>query len=164
MLIILFQNISFFKEFLACNGCLRLYSEIKKGSETGFCCIFFAWFFHKNVPCLIFYQRLKFQCHTYSFSRYQTKCVIRFLFRQLMTSYTLRFFLDQPPKQWLRGTKRGGNANTKTWISRERQKLFRWNKKYFSQLLKGYPLVRNKNFIKNSGHNLWAMSDLGNEM
>ena len=43
--------------------------------------------------------------HLISISRYQTKCVIKFLFRQLMTSYTLRFFLDQPLKQWLTGKK-----------------------------------------------------------
>ena len=42
-----------------------------------------------------------------SFSRYQTKRVIKFLFRQSMTSQTLRFFLDQPLKQWLTGEKKG---------------------------------------------------------
>ena len=42
-----------------------------------------------------------------SFSRYQTKHVIKFLFRQSMTSQTLRFFLDQPLKQWLTGEKKG---------------------------------------------------------
>ena len=45
--------------------------------------------------------------HLISFSRYQTKCVIKFLFRQLMTSKTLRFFLNQPLKQWLTGKKKG---------------------------------------------------------
>ena len=39
---------------------------------------------------------------------------------------------------------------TKTWISPERKEHFRWNKKHFSQPLKGYHLVKNKNFIKNS--------------
>ena len=45
---------------------------------------------------------------SYFFSslRYQTKCVIKFLFRQLITSQTLRFIFDQPLKQWLTGTKR----------------------------------------------------------
>ena len=49
-----------------------------------------------------------------SFSRYQTKCFIKLFFRQLMTSQTLRFFLDQPLKQWLTGRKRGEDENTKT--------------------------------------------------
>ena len=49
-----------------------------------------------------------------SFSRYQLKCVIKFLFRQMMTSQTLRFFLDQLLKQWLTGRKRGEDENTKT--------------------------------------------------
>ena len=48
-----------------------------------------------------------------SFSRYQTKCVINFLFRQLMTSQILRFFLDQPLKQWLTGKKIEEDENTK---------------------------------------------------
>ena len=45
--------------------------------------------------------------HFTSFSRYQTKCVIKSLFRQVMTSQTLRFFLNQPLKQWLTGKKEG---------------------------------------------------------
>ena len=55
--------------------------------------------------------------HLFSFSRNQTKCVIKFLFRQLMMSQTLRFFLDQPLKQWLTGGKRRENENTKISIS-----------------------------------------------
>ena len=70
--------------------------------------------------------------HLISFSRYQTKCVIKFLLRQFMMSQTLRFFLDQPLKQWLTGEKRGRDKYTKIWISRERKELFRWNKKHFS--------------------------------
>ena len=45
--------------------------------------------------------------HLISFSEYQTNCVIKFLFGQLMTSLIIRFFLDQPLKQWLTGEKRG---------------------------------------------------------
>ena len=37
--------------------------------------------------------------HLFSFSRYQTKCIIEFLFRQLMASWTLRFDFDHPLKQ-----------------------------------------------------------------
>ena len=44
----------------------------------------------------------------FSFSRYQTKCLIKLLFRQLMTSQTLRFILDRALKQWLTGKKREG--------------------------------------------------------
>ena len=51
--------------------------------------------------------------HLISFSRYETKCVIKFLFRQLMTSQVLRFFLDQALRQWLTGKKRVENENTK---------------------------------------------------
>ena len=52
--------------------------------------------------------------YLFSFSRYQTKCVIQFLFRQLMISKTLRFILDQPLKQWPAVRKRGEGGNTKT--------------------------------------------------
>ena len=60
-----------------------------------------------------------------SFSRYQTKCAIKFLFRQLMTSWILRFFFDQSLKQRLTGKKRRGYENRKIGISLERKELFR---------------------------------------
>ena len=44
--------------------------------------------------------------YLFSFQRDQTKCVINFLFRQLMMLQTKRFMLDQPLKQWLTGRKR----------------------------------------------------------
>ena len=50
--------------------------------------------------------------HLISFSKYQTKCVIKFLFRQLLMSETLRFFLNQPVKQWLTRKKREEDENT----------------------------------------------------
>ena len=81
--------------------------------------------------------------YLFSFPRYKIKCVINFLFRQLM-SWTLRFILDQPLKQWLTGRKRGEDGNLKIWISWERKELFRWNKKHFSWFLKGYHLAKNK--------------------
>ena len=71
--------------------------------------------------------------HLFSFPR----CVIKFLFRQLMMSQTIGFILDQPLKQWLTGRKRGKDGNTEIWISRERKELFRWNKKHFSYFFGG---------------------------
>ena len=69
--------------------------------------------------------------YLFSFSRYQTKCVIKFLFRQLMTSQILGFIFDQSLKQWLTGGNRGEDRNTKILISQERKELFRLNKKHF---------------------------------
>ena len=63
--------------------------------------------------------------HLISFSRYQTKCVVKFLLRQLRRHELLRFFLNQPLKQWLTGEKRGEDKNTKMRISREQKELFR---------------------------------------
>ena len=62
--------------------------------------------------------------YLFSVLRYQTKCIIKFLFRQLMTSETLRFILNQSLKQWLTGRKRRENGNTKISISQERKELF----------------------------------------
>ena len=63
--------------------------------------------------------------HLISFSRYRTKCVIKSLFKQVMTLQTLRFFLNQPLKQRLTGKKRGEDEYTKIRISQERKELFR---------------------------------------
>ena len=52
--------------------------------------------------------------YLFPFLRYQTKCVIKFLFRPLVTSQTLRFIFHQPLKQWLRGRKRAEDGNTKS--------------------------------------------------
>ena len=49
----------------------------------------------------------------FSFSRYQIKRVINFLFRQLMTSQTLRFIFEQSLKQWLTERKKGEDGNIK---------------------------------------------------
>ena len=38
--------------------------------------------------------------------------------------------MDQPPKQWLTGEKRGEDGNTKIWISQEWKELFRENKHF----------------------------------
>ena len=58
----------------------------KKGVWTSFWCILSASFFHKNVSYLILSMAIPSMSYLFSFSRYQTKCVIKFIFRQLMTS------------------------------------------------------------------------------
>ena len=80
--------------------------------------------------------------YLFSFSRYQTKCVMNLLFRQLMTSESLRFILGLALKQWQTGKKIGEGGNTKIWLSREGKELFRWNKKYLSSFLKDCHLVK----------------------
>ena len=59
-MIILFQNILSLKQFVAWNGCFRLFTKTRKWSRTSFWCTFSASFFHKNVPYLILYQLTKF--------------------------------------------------------------------------------------------------------
>ena len=86
--------------------------------------------------------------HLFSFSRYQTKCVTEFLFRQLMTSWTLRFIFNHPPKQWPTGRKREKDRNIKNWISREWKELFRWNKMIFHSFWRAIILWKNKNVMK----------------
>ena len=51
--------------------------------------------------------------HLFSFPSYQTKCVIKFLFSQMMMSQTIKFMLDQHLKQWLTRRKREEDRNTK---------------------------------------------------
>ena len=43
---------------------------------------------------------------------------------------------------WIWKVWKGGEEITKIWKSWEWKELFRWNKKRFSQFLKGYPLVK----------------------
>ena len=130
-MIILFQNILFLKEFLACNGFFGLYTKIKKGSGNSLWCTFFAQFSNKNIFNTLSMDNVSMS-YLFSFLRYQTKCLIKFLYRQLMTSQALRFIFNQPLKWWLTGRKRGEDGNTKIWISQERKELFGWNKKHFS--------------------------------
>ena len=51
--------------------------------------------------------------YLFSFSKYKAKGVSKFLFRQLMTSSTLRFIFDHPLKQWPTEKKSGEDGNTK---------------------------------------------------
>ena len=60
-------------------------NKIKKGSGINFWCTFTTSFFNTNAPYIILYQLTKFQSHIFS-TGYQTKCVIEFLFTQLMMS------------------------------------------------------------------------------
>ena len=83
-----------------------------------------------GVTYFILHLWTRFQCHAFFPS--QDIKQNEFLFRQLMTSWTLRFIFDHPLKQWPTGRKRGKDRNTKNWISREWKELFRLNKKHFS--------------------------------
>ena len=53
--------------------------KLERGLELTFGAHFLHGFFHTNAPYLILYQLAKFQCHIF-FTRYQTKCVTKFLF------------------------------------------------------------------------------------
>ena len=132
----LFQNILFLRSFLVCNGRFGLFSKIKKGSGASFWSIFIEWFFHKSVSYLILYEWTKFQCHTLFVSQ-DIKQVV------LLSSYLVdgvinfKIFLGSISKAMVDREKRGEDENTKIWISRERKKLFRWNKFFFFIVLEG---------------------------
>ena len=129
-MVTLFQNILFLQEFRARNGCFEIFSKTKKGSGTSFWCTLSTWCFHESVPYTLSKEKVSMS-YLFSFSIYQTKCVTKFLFRQLMTSESLRFIFEQTLKQWLTGRKRDEEKNKKIWISRERKELFSLNKKTF---------------------------------
>ena len=102
---IVFQNIFFSKKFIACSGCFGSFTKIKKGLGIFFAMPFFLLKISKKKK--------------------KKKCVIKFLFRQLMPSNnTLRFIFVHPIKQWLTGWKKREDGNTKIWISGEQKELF----------------------------------------
>ena len=82
--------------------------------------------------------------YLFSFSRYQTKRVIEFVFRQLMTSWTLKFIFDHPLKQWPTGRKTWNDRNTKRWISQEPKEI----KSSFHSFWRAIIWWKNKNLIK----------------
>ena len=47
---------------------------------------------------------------------------------------------------WIWKVWKGRGKITKIWISQEQKELFRWNKKHFSQFLKGYHLLADTSF------------------
>ena len=114
-------------EFLTCNDWFALFRKIKKGSGTSFWCTFSAWVLHKKVLYLILYQQTKFQCHALFLSQDIKENVLLIPYLDRWTLRTLRFFLNQPLKQWLTGSKRGEDEYTKNWISQEWKELFSWN-------------------------------------
>ena len=66
----------------------------------------------------------------------------------MITSQTLRFFLNQPLKQWLTRKKRGEDENTKIQISQEQKELFRSNKKAFFIVFEGLLFGEKQKFDK----------------
>ena len=76
---IIFQNILFLKEFLACNCCLRLFTKIKKASWTKLLGQIFIVIFHKNlfyiILCQFASQVIK---QNVLLSSYLDNCIINF--------------------------------------------------------------------------------------
>ena len=97
---------------------------------------FSAWFFHKNVLCLILYQWTVSISHLI-FSQDIKQNVLLSLIQTVGDVINFNIFLESTSKAMADREKRGEDEYTKTWISRERKELFRWNKKHFSQFLNG---------------------------
>ena len=89
--------------------------------------------------------------HLFSIWRYQAKCVIKFLLRQLLISSKAMADRDI----------RGEDRNKKIWISKEQKELFRWailwwkNKKKQTQVLK-ISLSRNYLCISSSWFSVYS--------
>ena len=79
--------------------------KLKEGLGLAFGAHFLHDFSLKNVLFNTLSTDKVSMSHLFSFPRYQTKCVIKFLFSQLMISQTIGFMLDQPLKQWLTALK-----------------------------------------------------------
>ena len=74
-MIVLFQNILFLHEFLACNDCFR-FTKIKRGLGLAFGAHFLLIFPQKCSLFNIVSMAKVLMSYLLSFSRYQTKCVI----------------------------------------------------------------------------------------
>ena len=79
--------------------------KLKEGLGLAFGAHFLHDFSLKNVLFNTLSTDKVSMSHLFSFPRYQSKCVIKFLFSQLMISQTIGFMLDQPLKQWLTALK-----------------------------------------------------------
>ena len=81
--------------------------------------------FLKSISYLILYELTKVSMsYLLSFWRCQTKCVIKFIFRQLIKTWSLKLIFDHPLNQWLKGTKRGEDDKIKTWKSFRMKRAF----------------------------------------
>ena len=130
-MITLFQNTFFLKNFLHTMAVLGDLAKLRRGLQLTFC----------EIICTIIPKKCSVfntlpmdkvsMSHLISFSRYQTKCVIKFLFRQLMLSWSLRFFLNQPLKQWLTGKKMGRPKYKNLNISRATRAFSMKSKTFF---------------------------------
>ena len=86
--------------------------------------------------------------YLFSFPRYQTKCVIEFLFRQLMTSWTLRFIFDHPPKQWPTGKKEGRTEIQKIEYLENEKSFLDEIRSIFHSFWRAIMWWKNKNLMK----------------
>ena len=91
------------KNFLHATAVLGYLPKLKRGLGLAFSCIFSAWIFCMNFPlkCCSFNTLPLYKIYMsylFTFSRYQRKCVIKFLFRQLMTSPTFKIYPQSPSK------------------------------------------------------------------
>ena len=120
------------------SGCFWFLTKIRKRSWTNFWCTFSAWFFHKNVHYLILVQLTKLQCHTNLFPFKMPNMSYELIIKTIDEFINFNIYFRSASKAM---TNREG-GNTKTWISWERKKLFRWNKNYFSWLFRDYHLVK----------------------
>ena len=101
---IVFQNILFSKKFIACSGCFGSFTKTKKGLGIFFTIPFFLLKISKKK---------------------KKKCVIKFLFRQLMPSNNaLRFIFVHPIKQWLTGDEKKGRTEIQNFKYLENEKSF----------------------------------------
>ena len=121
---------------------LKLVTSLSSGYKTSSKNFFFSYILSDQV----------WWCNMKQFLSYCKNCICKFMQVNSWHHKLFHFHLFF----WIWKVLKGREKITKTWISRKWKELFRWNKKHFSQFLKGYHLVRykNKNLIKNSRHKL----------
>ena len=117
------KNRILLKEWPACNSCLEFFylPKLKRGLRLAFGVYCHIW------KCSLFntpWVNKSSMLYLFSFSRYQIKCVIKFLFRQLMTLKTFNICLQSSFKAIANMEKREENRNTKNLNSSKMKRAF----------------------------------------
>ena len=121
-LIILCQNTLFLKELLTCNGRFGLFHKIRKRSGINFSRTFSAWFFHKNFPYLILYQRTNVT--PYFFLKISNKGCFPVLIYAVDDIINFKIFLESTSKAMADREKNRGRRKYKNLnISRTKRAL-----------------------------------------
>ena len=112
----------------------------QKGPGTSDQLLFKLWSKFIKIYLLVIYYLPKFDGNIKWFLSYSKNYICKFMQANSWHHKLFQFHLSF----WVWKMWKVRQKITKTWISREQNKFFWWNKKHFSQFLKSYHLVKKK--------------------